>query len=185
VTIDLAWAAGQGASPKVLKAAVAKLEKEGAPKRTTEHGETTFPLTFVAVGVALAAGAIVQEKTPDPVVDRYLQEAYGFLPRVRDALVALPLPRREKWLLDKKRDDRAQPAEFFVGAWPYWLVAPTKKITARALEHLAVWKPKDPWGGPREKFAEPHLVAYIEAVHAARGDASALEAALAKMRRKA
>lgn len=181
VTHDLAWAAGPGAT-KALAAATAKLEKEGAPKRTTEHGETTFENVFVVVGIAHASAALAKKKTPAPLVDRYLQHAYGFIPRVRDALAALPVPRREKWVLNEERDDQVQPAEHFVGAWPYWLATPTTAIVARALEHVAEWQPKDPWGGSRKKLAVPHLVALIDAVRANGGDPSALEAALAKMR---
>lgn len=181
VTLDIAWIVGPRAK-KAIARAVAKLEKEGAPKVATEHGETTVPSVFVVVGVALASAALAQKKAAEPLVDRYLQHAYGWVPRVRDALAALPVARREDWVLESDRDDREQPAEDFFGAWPYWVATPTKRVVARALEHVAEWRPKDPWGGPRKKFAVPHLVAFIDAVRANGGDTSALEAALAKMR---
>lgn len=181
VTYDLAWTAGPSAD-QALKRAVAALEKDGAPKRMTEHGPTTFESVYVVVGVALASAALAKKKAAAPFVDRYLQHAYGFIPHVRNALAALPEARREKWVLAEERDDEVQPAESFVGAWPYWLAAPTKAVVARALAHVAEWEPKDPWGGSRKKYAVPHLVALVDAVRARGDDATRLEAALAKMR---
>lgn len=137
-----------------------------------------------AAGVAHAAIALAEGKTPAPSVDDLLQRTYGFWPRVRAALAALPVERREAWLLDLERDDREQPAESFAGAWPYWIAAPTKKIADRALAHVAKWKPKDPWGGARKEFADPRLRALIDAYVAAgnEADAARLEAALSKLR---
>lgn len=43
-------------------------------------------------------------------------------------------------------------------------------------------QPKDNWGGRREKYADPHLVAYLEVLRAAKQDAAACEQALAKLR---
>ncbi len=180
VALDLAWAAGPSAT-KALARAVASLQKNGEPKIDSVDTTVSFPMCYVATGVGLAAAALAKKKAPDKLVDEYLQKTYGYWERVRDALSALPIERREKWALHGERDDREQPAEYFLGAWPYWVAVPTKKVTARALAHVAKWKPKDPWGGARDKFAVPHLVAYIDALREAGGDAEALEQALAKL----
>lgn len=77
-----------------------------------------------------------------------------------------------------------QPAEFFAGAWRYFDACPTTKIADRALEHVAQWKPKDPWGGAREKNADPVLKSLIEAFEAAgnHADAKRLEEAYEKLK---
>lgn len=183
VALDLAWAAGPRAE-RALAAARERFERDGAPTRTQPDGaKVTFPGAFVVVAVGFAARAIAMGEPAAPFVDRWLQEAYGYLPRVRDALAALPIARREAWVLDPKRDDRAQPAESFQGAWPYWTATPTQKIAARALAHVATWKPRDPWGGKRSQYAEPHLAALIAALRAAGEDATACEESLARMKR--
>jgi hypothetical protein len=180
VALDLAWACGPKAEGP-LREALARFARDGAPKRVTADTTIEFPLCFVAAAVGLAAAAITKKKPAGPELDGYLQRAYGYLPRVRDALAALPIERRERWVLAPERDDREQPSEDFLGAWPYWTTTPTKDVTARVLAHVAKWKPKDPWGGKRETFAVPHLAAYIDALRAAGQDASACEAALAQL----
>jgi hypothetical protein len=177
VALELAWASGPKAEAP-LRAALDRLERDGVPKRVSVESTMEFPMCMVAAAVGLASAAIAKKAPGAPRLDHHLQRAYGFWPRVRDALAALPLARREKWVLDPGRDNRAQPSEHFLGAWPYWTTAPTKKVTARVLAHVATWKPKDPWGGARARYADPHLVAYIEALRAAGEDASACEAAL-------
>jgi hypothetical protein len=183
VALDLAWAVGAKAE-RALRAAAERLERDGVPKRVTADSKIEFPMCFVAVGIGLAALALAHDTHVDVRVDAYLQRAYGYWPRVRDALAALPVDRRERWVLDGDRDNRSQPAEYFLGAWPYWTTIPTKKVTERVLAHVATWKPKDPWGGKRDKLADPHLVAYIEALRAAGRDTRACESALAELRKR-
>ena len=172
VGLDLAWRSGPGAGA-TLDAAAARLAAEGIPTRTTPEARYEFPMVAVAIGVALAARAIDRGEPAPEGVDAMLQRAYGFWPRVRDALGALPVRRREAWLLHPDRDNQAQPAEHFLGAWPYWLACPTPTIAARALAHVAGWKPKDPWGGARARWADPHLDALVAALRAAGQDAAA------------
>ena len=183
VVLDVAWAAGPKGE-KALRAAVTRLERDGPPKWEDPAHDSIihFIGCFVLVGVGLAALALAKKRPAEPLVDRYLQRQYGFVPRVRDALAALPLTRREAWVLSSARDNRAQPAQYFFGAWPYFLAVPTPKVTQRVLKHVSTWKPKDPWGGRREKYADPHLVAYLEAARVAKQDVRALEQALAKVR---
>jgi len=169
VALELIWASAPNAK-RALPTLAANAKAKGY-------------MFAAAAGVAHAAIALAEGKTPGPSVDELLQQTYGFWSRVRSALAALPVERRETWLLDPKRDDRKQPAEHFKGAWPYWGAAPTKKIADRALAHVEEWKPEDPWGGPRKKHADPQLKALIEAFAAAgnKTDAARLEAAPAKL----
>lgn len=141
-------------------------------------------LYAVAAGAAHVARAVAAGKVPDPKVDKLLQEAYEYSPIAKRALASLPVERREKWILHPKRDDRAQPAEFFAGAWRYFDTCPTTKIANRALQHVAAWKPNDPWGGSRKKFADPVLKALADAFRAAGNDADAtrLDEAYAKLK---
>ena len=131
-----------------------------------------------------AARALAKHEAPSPEVDALLQAAHGYWPIVKRALAALPTARREAWLVAQKRDDRAQPAELFTGAWEYFDACPTTAIADRALAHVAVWKPKDPWGGSRKKYADPRLKSLAEAFRAAGNDADAkrLDEALAKLK---
>jgi hypothetical protein len=50
---------------------------------------------------------------------------------------------------------------------------PTKKIADRALAHVKTWKPKDPWGGARKRFADPELANLVAALREAGNDADA------------
>lgn len=184
VALDLAWAAGPKAE-KALTAAMARLERAGAPQREHRGGLVHFIGCYVLVGVGLAALALAKQRPPDPRVDDYLQRQYSFRPQVRDALAALPTQRREKWVLASQRDNQPQPAQYFQGAWPYWVATPTPAVTKRVLKHVSTWQPKDRWGGARQKYAEPHLVAYIEALRAAKQDATPCERALEKLRTRA
>jgi hypothetical protein len=174
VALELMWTAAPEADAALVRA-VARSKKETAK---------AIPMIAVAAGVGLASAAIAKSRAAEPAVDAMLQQAYGFWPRVRDALAALPVERREQWVLDPRRDDRAQPAEYFSGAWRYWVAVPTTKIADRALAHVATWKPKDPWGGRRKTIADPMLAAFIVALRAAGNDADAARcaAALAALR---
>jgi hypothetical protein len=120
------------------------------------------------VAVAVGIGLVCSAKSAPPVeAEVMLQQAYGFWPRVADAVALLPAKRRDAWLLDEKRDTEVQPTEDFLGAWPYWCVAPSPAVAERALAHVAKWKSKDKWGGARKKYADPHLAALATALRAA------------------
>lgn len=169
VAADLVWRNAPRASAEAMRA----LDKLG------EQGH----LFAVVAGVAHAARAMAIGEVPDPRVDKLLQHAYEYSPVAKRALAALPIERREKWILNAKRDDRAQPAEFFAGAWPYFETCPTPRIADRAIAHVAEWKPKDPWGGSRKKHADPVLRALADAFRAAgnEADAKRLDEAYAKL----
>jgi hypothetical protein len=180
---QLVLAAVPGAEGAFRRSA-ADLVENGAPQRPDLHGN---PVTFTGLlpltGIGVAMTALAKGELAPPETDSLLQAAYGFDPVVRDALRALPPDRREAWLLDPRRDDRAQPAEFFKGAWPYWAPYPSRAVTERVLMHVATWKKKDPWGGARTTHADPLFREYVAALRA-KGeddDARRREAALAAL----
>lgn len=183
VALDIAWV-GAPRCKAEIEAEATKLRKSGVPQRKDGESVYMFPMCLVAVGVGAAKIALTEKAEAPPWVDGFLQEVYGFEERVRDALAALPVARRETWVLHAKRDDQAQPAEHFKGAWPYFMAVPTTKVTDRALKHVKGWKAKDVWGGSRKKYADPLLAEFAKALRDAGNDADAArcEAALAALR---
>lgn len=182
VALELLWL-GAPRCKKEIEEEAKKLQKSGVPKRKDGENVYLFPMCLVAIGVGRAKIALAEKKDPPPWVDAFLQEVYGVEWTVREALAALPVARREKWVLDAERDDQEQPAEGFKGAWPYFVSVPTTKVTDRALKHVKGWEKKDVWGGSRKKYADPLLAEFAKALRDAgnTADAARCEAALAAL----
>lgn len=154
-------------------------QRDGAPERASPNGSRVeYRGILCVLGAGIAEAGLSRGREADAFVEGLLKTTYGFVPAVRDALRALPVARREAWLLDPERDDQEQPTEYFLGAWPYWVACPSAAITARVLAHARTWKKKDP---ERKKHADRWLRAYVEALDRAGMDAHACREALARL----